>query len=76
MEDCYNVITFIHSPEFEKATEGKVDTSRICVSGGSAGGWLALLVGLGIGFEESGLKRPKEVQSIASIYPISDLNDP
>jgi len=76
LEDCANVMTYLRSEEFDRATGGKVDQSRICISGGSAGGWLALLTGMGIGFEASGLKAPAPPTSIAAIYPISDLNDP
>jgi len=53
-----------------------VDSSRICISGGSAGGWLALLTGMGISFEACGISPPAPPTSIAAIYPISDLNDP
>jgi hypothetical protein len=37
MQDCANVMKFLRSEEFGKATEGRVDQSKICVSGGSAG---------------------------------------
>lgn len=40
------------------------------------GGWLALLTGLGVGFEACGIEAPAPPTSIAAIYPISDLNDP
>jgi hypothetical protein len=92
------VMSFLRSEDFGKATEGRVDQSKICVSGGSAGecalycsrqkfvdsppipsqtgGWLALLVGLGVGFEACGITPPAAPTSIAAIYPISDLNDP
>ena len=40
------------------------------------GGWLALLTGMGIGFEACGISPPAPPTSIAAIYPISDLNDP
>lgn len=76
MQDCANVMTFLRSEEFGKATEGRVDQSKICISGGSAGGWLALLTGLGVGFEACGITPPAAPTSIAAIYPISDLNDP
>lgn len=63
----------------------KIDTSRICLSGGSAGGYLALVAGLqvprelpeesvggyrGEGGSGSGIK------CIAPFYPITDLTDP
>lgn len=37
MQDCANVMKFLRSEEFGKATEGRVDQSKICISGGSAG---------------------------------------
>ena len=37
MQACANVMSFLRSEEFGKATEGRVDQSKICVSGGSAG---------------------------------------
>jgi len=66
VEDC---IAFIRSPEGLSAqlqrTEdvGTVDTTRIAVSGSSAGGYLALLAGLHVD--------PKP-QVILPIYPITD----
>jgi hypothetical protein len=41
-----------------------------------SGGWLALLTGMGIGFEACGIQKPAPPTSIAAIYPITDLNDP
>lgn len=38
MKDCSAVMAYIRSEEFDRATGGKVDQSKICVSGGSAGG--------------------------------------
>lgn len=76
LEDCVNVMTYLRSEDFEKATESRVDTSKICVGGGSAGGWLALLTGMGIGFKACGLTAPATPASIAAVYPISDLDDP
>lgn len=62
--------------ELPKLSEGRVDGSRIVYSGGSAGGWIALLAGTGIGFEACGLAPPPAPVAIAAIYPISDLADP
>ncbi|KAK0436996.1 Alpha/Beta hydrolase protein [Armillaria borealis] len=46
--------------------------------GSSAGGWLSLLCGTGIGFKASGLDPPEKgrVKGIAALYPITDLLDP
>lgn len=78
MQDCANLMTYIRSQDFRQHTKSLVDSDRICVSGGSAGGWLALLVGLGIGFKECGIEPPSPCKNliIASLYPISDLQDP
>ncbi|KAG7098418.1 hypothetical protein E1B28_000371 [Marasmius oreades] len=69
-------MTYIQSSAFLEAVEGRADPSRVVVSGGSAGGWLALLCGMGIGFDECGLPRPPKVQGIAALYPITDMLDP
>jgi hypothetical protein len=42
----------------------------------TTGGWLALLTGLGVGFEACGIAPPAAPTSNAALYPISDLNDP
>ncbi|KIK63894.1 hypothetical protein GYMLUDRAFT_241128 [Collybiopsis luxurians FD-317 M1] len=76
LSDCTDALKFIKSDEFKKATQGLVDSSRIILSGSSAGGWLSLLCGLGIGFEESGVPKPPPVQGMIPIYPITDLEDP
>jgi acetyl esterase/lipase len=76
MADCKAAIDFLRSEEFRAATAGRVDASRLIVSGSSAGGWLALLAGTGIGFEASGVKSPEGITGIVAIYPITDLLDP
>ncbi|KAF5350312.1 hypothetical protein D9758_012793 [Tetrapyrgos nigripes] len=75
LSDCASAMTFLHSPEFASKVQGRADTSRIVLSGSSAGGWLSLLCGMGIGFDESGVERPPKIQGIAAIYPITDLQD-
>jgi len=79
LSDCKAVIEYLHSPEFASATGGCVDPSKLVLSGSSAGGWLALLSGTGIGFEACGLEPPAppiNVAGIAAIYPITGLLDP
>ncbi|THV01150.1 alpha/beta-hydrolase [Dendrothele bispora CBS 962.96] len=76
LSDCASAMTFLHSEKFTSIVEGKADPSRVVLSGSSAGGWLSLLCGTGIGFDESSLPRPPPVQGIAAIYPITDLQDP
>ncbi|KAE8219415.1 hypothetical protein CF319_g6884 [Tilletia indica] len=52
------------------STGGKLRTTRIALSGSSAGGWLAWLVGTGHDFEACGLKAPPlhSIRGIAAIY--------
>lgn len=68
------------------AKEGKgeyrIDTERICLSGGSAGGYLAMIAGLnvpkGVNDESVGGYRgdsEKGIKCIAPFYPITDLTD-
>ncbi|GAA6007141.1 hypothetical protein JCM10207_001523 [Rhodosporidiobolus poonsookiae] len=76
LEDIASLLSFIRSDKFVAATGGRVDPSKVIVSGGSAGGWLALLAGTGTGFEAAGLAPPEKPLAIAAIYPITDLMDP
>jgi acetyl esterase/lipase len=86
LADTLSAISFITSPSsaFAKAIEGRLDTSRLVVSGSSAGGWLALMVGTGAGFKECGLQEPfgresgrgKLLKGVVGIYPITGLEDP
>jgi acetyl esterase/lipase len=76
MEDIKSAMDFLRSPEFAEATENRIDASKLVVSGGSAGGWLALLAGTGVGFKACGIEPPAAPSVIAAIYPITDLLDP
>lgn len=75
--DAAGALKFLHSSTFGLATGGCVDSSRVVVSGSSAGGWLSLLAGTGIGFEACGVEPPPTgaVAGIAALYPITDLLD-
>ncbi|KAJ3508469.1 hypothetical protein NLJ89_g5736 [Agrocybe chaxingu] len=76
LSDCKAAIDFLHTAEFAEATSHRVDVSHVVLSGSSAGGWLCLLAGTGIGFEACGLARPRPIRGIAALYPITDLQDP
>ncbi|KAJ8076311.1 hypothetical protein PM082_000732 [Marasmius tenuissimus] len=78
LSDCSSAMEFLQSTAFKEAVEGRADPSRIVLTGGSAGGWLSLLCGFGIGFDESGIPRPPTtgIKGIAAIYPITDMQDP
>ncbi|KAJ7091268.1 Alpha/Beta hydrolase protein [Mycena epipterygia] len=76
LADCKAAMDFVRSPAFALATGNRVDASKMILSGSSAGGWLCLLTGTGIGYEACGLEVPAPVSGIAALYPISDLADP
>ncbi|KAF9479899.1 alpha/beta-hydrolase [Pholiota conissans] len=75
LSDAKAAMDFLHSPAFQAETGGRVDVSRIVLTGSSAGGWLSLLAGTGVGFEACGLDIPRPVCGIAALYPITDLQD-
>ncbi|TFK70669.1 alpha/beta-hydrolase, partial [Pluteus cervinus] len=79
LSDCSDALSFIQqNPLFASLTNNRVDVTRIVLSGSSAGGWLSLLVGTGIGYKACGLPPPTLPQvatGICAIYPISDLED-
>jgi len=76
LSDCADAMKFLHTGEFQTATDGRADATRVILSGSSAGGWLSFLCASGIGFEASGIPKPPTVQGNAAIYPITDLEDP
>jgi acetyl esterase/lipase len=60
--------------------EHTVDTDRICLSGGSAGGYLALIGGLAMPSKTTdeqvgGYRGHAGIRCIAPFYPITDLTD-
>ncbi|CAK9781813.1 alpha/beta-hydrolase [Cutaneotrichosporon oleaginosum] len=75
MADIKACIEYLRSAEFAAETGGAVDQKKIVVSGGSAGGWLALLLASGIGFKECGMEPPAHPAACAAIYPITDITD-
>ncbi|KAJ7072220.1 Alpha/Beta hydrolase protein [Mycena amicta] len=75
LADCKAAMEFLSSPAFVAATGNTVDASKLVVSGSSAGGWLSLLTGTGIGYAACGLDLPPKVAGIAALYPITDLAD-
>ncbi|KAF7315556.1 Polyketide synthase [Mycena indigotica] len=76
LADCKAAMEFVQSPAFAEATSNSVDSAKLVVSGSSAGGWLSLLNGTGIGYAACGLDPPPRVLGIAALYPITDLADP
>lgn len=75
MADIKACIEYLRSPDFAVETGGAVDQSKVIVSGGSAGGWLALLLGSGVGFQACGLTPPAHPTGVCAIYPITDITD-
>ncbi|UOH81885.1 hypothetical protein LQV05_004566 [Cryptococcus neoformans] len=76
MKDIKAAMDYLRSAEFLSETGNAVDQNKIIVSGGSAGGWLALLIGSGVGFEACGLTPPAKPLGVVPIYPITDIEDP
>lgn len=85
LSDVPELLAFVREKLNDELSGGKVevwiDTSRICLSGGSAGGYLALIAGLkmpkALGDEEIGGYRGEDgIRCIAPFYPITDLIDP
>lgn len=76
MRDISACLAYLRSSAFASETGERVDQSRVIVSGGSAGGWLALLLGSGVGFEASGLEAPEPPLGVCAIYPITDITAP
>jgi acetyl esterase/lipase len=75
MADIKACMDYLRSPAFAKETGPRVDQSKIIVSGGSAGGWLALLLATGIGFEACGLIAPEPPLAVVPLYPMTDITD-
>lgn len=85
LSDITALLAFVRSKLNERLVkEGKegysIDTNRICLSGGSAGGYLALIAGLPVPQKASdevigGYRGETGIKCIAPFYPITDLTD-
>jgi len=71
LEDTVDAIKFIRE-ELPGRLEGKINPSKLAVSGGSAGGWLALLAGIPVD-GQPGAVVPGVTCSVG-IYPITDVD--
>lgn len=85
LSDVTTLVTFVRTKLNERVAragkgENRIDTERICLSGGSAGGYLAMIGGMlmpGSLTEEEvgGYRGEKGIKCIAPFYPITDLTD-
>ncbi|PWN24111.1 alpha/beta-hydrolase [Microstroma glucosiphilum] len=78
--DCRDALACVLSPSFDSLVTGRVDTSKVFLSGSSAGGWLSLLVSSSLAFEKMGIPlvpgAKEKVRGTIPIYPISDITQP
>lgn len=75
LKDIKTCIEYLRSEDFAEETGKRVNQEKIVVSGSSAGGFLALMLGSGVGFEAAGLTAPEHPIGVAAIYPITDITD-
>ncbi|WVO13174.1 hypothetical protein L204_100786 [Cryptococcus depauperatus] len=86
LSDVNVLMSFVQTKLNDKLTkegkgEHKIDPNRICLSGGSAGGYLALLAGLEIPNDVDDEKvggyrgAVEGIRCLAPFYPITDLTD-
>jgi acetyl esterase/lipase len=85
LSDITSVFSFVKTrlnDQLKKEGRGEyvIDTERICVSGGSAGGYLALIAGIQVPKSASdevvgGYRGEGGIKCIAPFYPITDLTD-
>ncbi|GAA6064101.1 hypothetical protein JCM10212_003664 [Sporobolomyces blumeae] len=79
LSDLTCLFSYLLSPAFAKATDDRLDLSRIVTIGNSAGGYLSLIAGLGVAFDESGTKRETQlvgrIKGVVSIYGITSVTD-
>lgn len=76
MVDCLHfVIDQLPALVSEQTETTKLDTERIVLSGSSAGGWQALMLGLGMCANTSPSHLQK-IKGIAAIYPITTMDHP
>ncbi|WWC99490.1 hypothetical protein V866_006393 [Kwoniella sp. B9012] len=88
LDDINQLLVYVRTKLNDRLVkEGKgenlIDTTRICLSGGSAGGYLALIAGLNVpknctdeevgGYR--GLQDKNGIKCLAPFYPITDLTD-
>ncbi|GAA5937619.1 alpha/beta hydrolase [Sporobolomyces koalae] len=79
LSDLTSLFSYISSAAFKTATDNRLDYDRIVVMGSSAGGWLSLLSGLKIGFDETGQEYDDgltaRLRGVVGLYPITTVED-
>lgn len=77
ISDVRDAVAYVQSKQFSNDVDGKVDSTRLVVSGSSAGGWLALLAGSELGYKECDIaSNPGKIVGVVPIYPITDITKP
>lgn len=77
--DARDAAAFVQSDDFSRVVDHRADNRKLFLSGSSAGGWLALIVASGVGFEKLGVKPlsgAKALLGTIPIYPITDITQP
>lgn len=77
LSDVRDAIDYVQSDKFKVDTDGRADSSRLVLSGSSAGGWLALIGASQLGFKECNIAPLSgKISGTIPIYPITDLTSP
>lgn len=71
LADVSDALTFIYS-KFPRLYP-EIDLDKLAVAGSSAGGWLSLMIGLGM---IPSWKPAKKPAAVLALYPITDTTDP
>ena len=71
LEDTVDAVKFIRQT-LPGLVEDRINPEKLAVSGGSAGGWLALLAGIPLDGQPGSVTPP--VTCMVGIYPITDVD--
>jgi acetyl esterase/lipase len=73
LEDTVDAIAYVRDTLPAKV-DNRIDPRKLAISGGSAGGWLALLAGIPVEGVVGALVPPPTC--VVAIYPITDVDTP
>lgn len=77
LSDIHDTVHYVQSDKFKADTDSKADSSRLVLSGSSAGGWLALIGASQLGFKECNIAPLSgKIAGTVPIYPITDITAP